>query len=421
MARQAPLFLLVALALLASFVLLLHGHVGQHDHPHPYNPPLAQPHDKHINVGLGEVMEENIAMERGEDGANGGGVREGWGAVPVPPRGLGVKVGGHPAAYSIILGEDIPRPELRLDVARHAHPRMIRPQRMPHANRPRLQDEREWQQEGGQDDAGHHAPAAPRSTAANRPVGKDSGQLFSREDVLYLQDQLHTVSTMLKRLVLEHQGKAGALPAAPQRGNLEPVLAVMTLNLWGVGHEWESRRAAMARMLQAHPADILGVQEVHALDTTAGSQVPDGDGGGGGGGGGGARGGTQDEARQAWTQAHELARAIGYHHVTAALFPSAPSNKEPAEGLAVISRHPITYSRLHIFPRIDHSSDGNARGVLHAKVNLGRERGGVCDVFVTHLTYDDKAQCAMAVLLMDVVAQAAGGSGCIFLLGDFNT
>ena len=273
-----------------------------------------------------------------------------------------------------------------------------------------------------------HVMRAPLHPALSKLT--KSGDGSSTEDIEYLRQKLSIVSTMLKRLVLEHQGHLPGAHIAPQESP-PPVLGVMTLNLWGAGHDWESRKQVITHLLQTRSLDVVALQEVHIRGSTALAKHNSSLGDAGKDGGEGDKEEEEkeeaergqmsqgSEADTAFTQAHEVAREANYPYATAELFP-AFSPKAPREGLGLLSKHPITHSQLHIFSHVDGSTDGNARGMLHARVNVGQPVGE-CDFFVTHLTYDDKSQCAMVVEMMDTVARVVRDPACIFILGDFNT
>eukprot|EP00047_Mylnosiga_fluctuans_P010537 m.16781 g.16781 ORF g.16781 m.16781 type:complete len:380 (+) comp3176_c0_seq1:41-1180(+) len=204
----------------------------------------------------------------------------------------------------------------------------------------------------------------------------------------YLDSKMRATALDLKRQILLHKGKDPAHSAMlPPTAGPDTALSVATMNAWGLTHEWPARLAIMAKILAELPVDFLGIQEVHR--PTLGAP----------------------------TQADELARETGMAHV--AFHEVAHHESDPAlsEGLALVSRLPIESSELIELPQPSGTSDMNPRALLHAVVATAIGR---VHVFVAHLTYDARAQCSMAVAMMDAIAPRAGSEP-IVLMGDFNT
>ncbi len=161
---------------------------------------------------------------------------------------------------------------------------------------------------------------------------------------------------------------------------------VGTLNLWGTHANWTTRLHAAAELLKTHMADVWCLQEVLAGP------------------------GGED------SQAHQLARELGLGSVAFRAVRTLPDGT--SEGLAIVSRYafgPITLEALAGRPE---SSDPNARGVLHAIVELPGHR---CHMLAVHLTYDAASQCTMVLALRDAIERLTRPGDCVVVAGDFNT
>jgi endonuclease/exonuclease/phosphatase family metal-dependent hydrolase len=155
-------------------------------------------------------------------------------------------------------------------------------------------------------------------------------------------------------------------------------LRVVTQNLWGGAGAWGRRRDLLLERLSREEPDVIALQEVRKFG---------------------------DES-----QAHELARMLGNHHVH-----FAPARVEPGfcEGVALLARGELTVRGVE---RLTHDQTDPMEGlsqrvVLHAWVS------GL-DVFVTHLSLSRLARARTTEEILAFTARERRGPS--VLLGDMN-
>jgi endonuclease/exonuclease/phosphatase family metal-dependent hydrolase len=160
-------------------------------------------------------------------------------------------------------------------------------------------------------------------------------------------------------------------------------LKLMTWNLWGRGGDWEARQATIDAALTAVRPDIVAIQET-----------------------------WYDGER--WPQAERLAELLGDHY-TATAAPRAPGDN----GLAVLSRWPISSYRIHTLPVADNPPDD--RIALDADIATP---AGVLPVCTVHLSWPlDQShvrQDQVRALVGIVASQEPSGRLPHVLCGDFN-
>lgn len=155
-------------------------------------------------------------------------------------------------------------------------------------------------------------------------------------------------------------------------------LRVATQNLWGGAGAWERRRDLLLERLSREEPDVIGLQEVRKIGEES--------------------------------QAHELARLLGDHHVH-----FAPAREEPGfcEGVALLARQELTLrgvERLTLDPT-DPMEGRSQRVVLHASVSS-------VDVFVTHLSLSRLARARTTEEILAFTGRARRGPS--VLMGDMN-
>ena len=172
-------------------------------------------------------------------------------------------------------------------------------------------------------------------------------------------------------------------------------LRLVTLNLWGTEPPLDRRLELAARQLGALGPDVLTLQEVRPLDGQRGS-----------------------------TTAHWLAGRIGGHvlYVPSLRWADGafgPGSRGGEEGLAIVSRWPITLRRAL---RLPEARPTDARLLLSAQ--LATDAGPIW-VHTTHLHYrlDDGAARAAQVIAVEEAIRACGrghDDPPQLLAGDFN-
>lgn len=126
----------------------------------------------------------------------------------------------------------------------------------------------------------------------------------------------------------------------------------MTWNLWWRFGPWERRQPAIAEVLRAEAADVIGLQEVFV-------------------------------ERDGVDQAAELARSLGYHHATPQVrFHERDDGTALAFTNAVLSRWPIVASKAVTLPR----ADGAPSHRTALAVRIASPFGELC-VVTTHLDW----------------------------------
>jgi endonuclease/exonuclease/phosphatase family metal-dependent hydrolase len=159
-------------------------------------------------------------------------------------------------------------------------------------------------------------------------------------------------------------------------------LKIVTLNLWGEQPPLPRRMELAVEGLRALQPDVVGLQEVRQIPGT----LPN--------------------------QAETLARELGLQHV----FAPATTWGGGDEGLAILSRLPITNSRVHELP---HAQPTERRILLGATLDtpLGR-----AEVYTTHLNYrlTDGAKREDQVVAIDGHIAATASDLPKILMGDFN-
>jgi len=136
---------------------------------------------------------------------------------------------------------------------------------------------------------------------------------------------------------------------------------VLTQNAWGGAPLWKRRAARLARAIADLAPDVVGLQEIHA-----------------------------PEPRDAQSQAHELAAAIGGYR---ALFaPGRVTASGHAEGVALLVREDVRVVEREVLALSVDPDDAldapHQRVVLRATV----ERGLTVDVLCTHLSLSKPAR-----------------------------
>ena len=172
------------------------------------------------------------------------------------------------------------------------------------------------------------------------------------------------------------------MPARPTR------LRVLTLNLWNKTGPWDLRLPLVRAGLLALEPDLVALQEVLSLDG------------------------------EAQTQAHEVARGLGYH---VAVGPAWNMGNGLRFNNAVLSRHPIL--EAHNAPLPVERADDAGRAALGTIVETP---AGRVPFFSTHLSWkfhEGAIRCRQVVALVAHVERLAplGGHGFPpIVAGDFN-
>jgi endonuclease/exonuclease/phosphatase family metal-dependent hydrolase len=171
----------------------------------------------------------------------------------------------------------------------------------------------------------------------------------------------------------------------------ETTVRVATWNVWGRYGPWDRRRAAIVETLRSVDADIVGLQEVWDADGT--------------------------------TLAHDIARELGYPHVT---YGRNLDFGTWAAGNAIISRQPFNRTEVVVLPRdADQLRDDEGE----ERICVFAEIAGVADkepiqVFCAHLSWraDHSAvrQRQVAAICEFVRAQRPRQFPAV-LLGDLNS
>jgi endonuclease/exonuclease/phosphatase family metal-dependent hydrolase len=160
-------------------------------------------------------------------------------------------------------------------------------------------------------------------------------------------------------------------------GPTVPPVTVATWNLWWRFGPWEARQAAIVTTLRAASADLICLQEVWAEE------------------------GGPD-------QAAVLADALGMHHVRSA----TPYREGVAFGNAVLSRWPITSTRVVVLPRPDGRPSHRQAVVAHVE----SPRGDI-PVISTHIDHRfdaSAARLAQTAALAQLVHDERGDSAVAF-------
>jgi endonuclease/exonuclease/phosphatase family metal-dependent hydrolase len=171
-------------------------------------------------------------------------------------------------------------------------------------------------------------------------------------------------------------------------------LRVATFNLWNTQGDWPIRRTAIVAEIRAHKFDVIGLQEVRSTG----------------------------EGKNQLDLLTEALSDLGYTGVYEAVNTvSKDTASSFEEGLGILSLHPIV---SHSAGLLSATSDP-PRKVLHAAISVPASAGvsRMLDVFNTHVTYVDVAQCAQIVQLlrfMNSVAESSSASEQV-LMGDFNS
>jgi endonuclease/exonuclease/phosphatase family metal-dependent hydrolase len=164
----------------------------------------------------------------------------------------------------------------------------------------------------------------------------------------------------------------------------------MTQNAFGGGPRWDIRRQLLARRIARVAPDVVGLQEIHASDTS------------------GAR-----------SQAHELASLVGGYHVDFAPARVAPTGA--CEGVALLCRDEFRerfVEALTLDPA-DFFDRAGQRVVLGATIDFAE---GPIDVFVTHLSLSRRARERTVRELLAFTARERARSKSLgaLLVGDLN-
>jgi endonuclease/exonuclease/phosphatase family metal-dependent hydrolase len=159
-------------------------------------------------------------------------------------------------------------------------------------------------------------------------------------------------------------------------------LKVVTLNLWGEQPPLARRMQLAIDGLRALHPDVVGLQEVR--------QVP----------------GSVEN------QAETLAQALGLAHYYEPATPWGGGD----EGLAILSRHPITSRRVHVLP---HAVPTEKR--LLVGITMDTPEGPV-EAYTTHLNYrlTDGGKREDQVVAIDAHIAESGSEMPRVLMGDFN-
>jgi endonuclease/exonuclease/phosphatase family metal-dependent hydrolase len=164
------------------------------------------------------------------------------------------------------------------------------------------------------------------------------------------------------------------------------MLTSLTQNIWGGAPFWGLRRRPLARRIAHLRPDIIGLQEVHAPDTSGGA-----------------------------SQAHELAGLVGGYHTVFAPGRVTPSGR--CEGVAIMTSHNLRERQVCHLTR-----DRNApldrfgpRVVLRALVETPE---GPVDAFVTHLSVSRRARANTVPELIAFARDRSPSSRGAVLLGD---
>lgn len=246
-------------------------------------------------------------------------------------------------------------------------------------------------------------PASPPTTPVQKITTHGNAIILeavkdhSDEEEDYLREKYRWAAAELKRAVLAAKGQKPKDRDQLQPPDLEPrtaeeVLAIATLNVWGLGHDWPARKQNILNLFAALPTDIIALQEVHR---TANIDAP--------------------------TQAHELAQALQLPHVAVHFVHQDPAHPDTDEALAILSRFPILQSDI-IFLNDSklQTTDPNPRAAVHAVVDVRAVGLKTIHIAATHFTYHADNQCAMALALVRAAAQRLRdeGGAPLFLLGD---
>jgi endonuclease/exonuclease/phosphatase family metal-dependent hydrolase len=167
-----------------------------------------------------------------------------------------------------------------------------------------------------------------------------------------------------------------------------PIL--LTQNICGAAPFWSHRRKSLARQFARLRPDVIGLQEVHASNTSGES-----------------------------SQAHELADLVGGYETY--FIPARIPSSGHCEGVAILVRHPIhtTSMRKLSLDRRDILERWGQRVVLHALIELP---DGPVDVFVTHLSLSLRARARTILELLAFAAEERSRSSSrgAILMGDLN-
>jgi endonuclease/exonuclease/phosphatase family metal-dependent hydrolase len=165
---------------------------------------------------------------------------------------------------------------------------------------------------------------------------------------------------------------------------------ILTQNICGAAPFWSRRRKSLARQLARLRPDIIGLQEVHAGNTSGES-----------------------------SQAHELADLVGGYQTNFVAARIASSGR--CEGVAILVRNAIceTSKRDLSLDRDDFLERWGRRVVLHALIELP---DGTVDVFVTHLSLSPRARARTILELLTFAREERSRSSSrgAILMGDLN-
>lgn len=164
----------------------------------------------------------------------------------------------------------------------------------------------------------------------------------------------------------------------------------MTQNIFGGAPGWRVRKGRMVqRILRVQP-DVIGLQEVHARDTSG-----------------------------AGSQAHELAAMAGGYHVDFA--PARIAAGGECEGVALLCRHGIRERSVEslTLDAADFLDRAGQRVVLCGMLEIDSV---LVDVMVTHMSLSPRARVRTMTELVTFAAaeRARSGSAGAVLMGDFN-
>jgi len=160
---------------------------------------------------------------------------------------------------------------------------------------------------------------------------------------------------------------------------------VATLNIWNRFGPWEQRLAAIRAGMAALAPDVIGLQEVVRLDAGEGDALD---------------------------QAAAIGDGLGYHSAY------SRARDERYYGNAVLSRWPITRSRVYELPR---GGTDERRTLLSAEIE---SPFGPMPFFVTHLNWKFDEGHVRAAQIREIVLRvesvARGASFPAIVVGDFN-
>jgi endonuclease/exonuclease/phosphatase family metal-dependent hydrolase len=161
-------------------------------------------------------------------------------------------------------------------------------------------------------------------------------------------------------------------------------LKALTLNIWNRQGPWEKRLPLIRSGIEALEPDVIGLQEVLAMEGNG-------------------------------SQAHEIAEGLGYH---VAVFPAWAIGGGLTFCNAVMSRHPIIDSQTFpLPPKVEHESRSLGFALVDAPC-------GRVPVFVTHLSWkfhEGFLRVEQVKSIARLVKEHAPGGGFPpILMGDFN-